>query len=153
MTLSRLRKLFFLHLTGLPMPSKRWRSTVFKLGGVNVINPRKTFIGEKVTVDTNYPEDITIEEGVTLTTRCIIVTHFVEVDSNEKRHYSRGKVILKRKAYIGANTVICKPVTIGEGAIVGASSVVTKDIPPYEIWAGNPARFIRKREQKKTEEN
>ena len=97
-------------------------------------------------MDTNYPEDIIIEEGVTLTTRCIIVTHFVEVDDNHRRHYSRGKVIIKKNAYIGANTVICKPVTIGEGAIIGASSVVTKDIPAFEIWAGNPARFIRKRE-------
>ncbi len=97
-------------------------------------------------MDTKYPEDIIIEEGVTLTTRCIIVTHFVEVDDNNNRHYSRGKVIIRKNAYIGANTVICKPVTIGEGAIIGASSVVTRDIPPFEIWAGNPARFIRKRE-------
>lgn len=110
------------------------------------MNPKHTFIGEDVIFDTFFPEDIIIEEGVTLTTRCIIVTHFVEIDSNEHRHYSRGKVIIKRKAYIGANTVICKPVTIGEGAIIGASSVITKDIPPYEVWAGNPARFIRKRE-------
>ncbi len=115
------------------------------MGGVNILDPRKTFIGEGVQFDTNYPEDITIEEGVTLTTRCVIVTHFVEIDDNEHRHYSRGKVIIKRKAYIGANTVICKPVTIGEGAIVGASSVVTKDIPSFEVWAGNPARFIKKR--------
>jgi acetyltransferase-like isoleucine patch superfamily enzyme len=98
-------------------------------------------------MDTIYPEDIIIEEGVTLTTRCIIVTHFVEVDDNQRRHYSRGRVIIKRNAYIGANTVICKPVTIGEGAIIGASSVVTKDIPAFEVWAGNPARFIKKREE------
>ena len=147
MKLNRLRKLLFLHLAHLPMPARGWRSAIYKLGGVQVVNPKKTFIGEGVVVDTNYPEDIIIEEGVTLTTRCIIVTHFVEVESNEYRHYSRGKVIIKKNAYIGANTIICKPVTIGEGAIIGASSVVTKDIPPFEIWAGNPARFIRKREQ------
>lgn len=146
MQLSRIRKLFFLHLAHLPMPSKGWRSTIYKMGGVKVQNPRKTFMGEGIVIDTNYPEDIIIEEGVTLTTRCIIVTHFVEVDSNGSRHYSRGKVNIKKGAYIGANTVICKPVTIGEKAIIGASSVVTKDIPPFEIWAGNPAKFIKKRE-------
>ena len=147
MKLSRLRKLIFLHLAHLPMPARGWRSMVYKWGGVRVLNPKKTFMGEGIVIDTNYPEDIIIEEGVTLTTRCIIVTHFVEIDSNERRHYSRGKVIIKKRAYIGANTVICKPVTIGEGAIIGASSVVTKDIPPFEIWAGNPASFIRKREK------
>lgn len=147
MKLSRIRKLLFLHLAHLPMPARGWRSTFYKLGGVRVQNPKKTFMGEGIVLDTNYPEDIIIEEGVTLTTRCIIVTHFVEIDNNEQRHYSRGKVVIKKKAYIGANTVICKPVTIGEGAIIGASSVVTKDIPPFEVWAGNPARFIRKREK------
>lgn len=146
MKISRIRKLIFLHLAHLPMPARGWRSRFCKWGGVNVQNPKETFIGEGVIMDTNYPEDIIIEEGVTLTTRCIIVTHFVEIDDNNHRHYSRGKVIIKKKAYIGANTVICKPVTIGEGAIIGASSVVTKDIPPFEVWAGNPARFIRKRE-------
>ena len=143
---SRFRKLIFLHLAHLPMPSRGWRSMVYKWGGVTVLSPKRTFIGEDVCIDTNYPEDVIIEEGVTLTTRCIIVTHFVEIDGNHHRHYSRGKVVIKKGAYIGANTVICKPVTIGEGAIIGASSVVTKDIPPFEVWAGNPARFIRTRE-------
>lgn len=147
MSWRRLIKLFFLHLAHLPMPARGWRPLVYKWGGVRVQSPTKTFIGEGVVIDTNYPEDIIIEEGVTLTTRCIIVSHFVEIDNNELRHYSRGNVVIKRYAYIGANTVICKPVTIGEGAVIGASSVVTKDVPAYEIWAGNPARFIKKREQ------
>lgn len=47
------------------------------------------------------------------------------------------------KAWIGFNSVILKGVTIGEGAIVGAGSVVTKDVEPWTIVAGNPARFIR----------
>lgn len=145
MKLSRIKKLIFLHLQRLPMKSKGQRSLIVKMGGVKVNNPKKTFIGEGVVFDTNYPEDITIEEGVTLTVGCVIVTHFVEIDDNVRRHYSRGKVIIKKNAYIGCNTVICKPVTIGENAIVGAGSIVTKNIPANEVWAGNPARFIRKR--------
>ena len=47
-------------------------------------------------------------------------------------------------ASLGSGSTILCGVTIGEGALVGAGSVVTKDIPPYEIWAGNPARFLRK---------
>ena len=52
---------------------------------------------------------------------------------------------IKRNAFIGIGTIITKPVTIGERAIVGAGSIVTKNIPDDEVWAGNPARFIRKR--------
>ena len=46
--------------------------------------------------------------------------------------------------FIGSNVTILKGVTIGDEAVVGAGSIVTKDIPAGEIWAGNPARFIRK---------
>jgi acetyltransferase-like isoleucine patch superfamily enzyme len=47
-------------------------------------------------------------------------------------------------AAIGSGATILCGVTIGSGALVGAGAVVTKDIPPGEIWAGNPARFIRR---------
>ena len=59
--------------------------------------------------------------------------------------YDRGKVSICKGAYLGMNTLVVKPVTIGENAIIGAGSVVTKDVPANEVWAGNPARFIRKR--------
>lgn len=48
------------------------------------------------------------------------------------------------KVFIGAHCIIMKGVNIGDGAVIGAGSVVTKDVPPYEIWAGNPAKFVRK---------
>lgn len=47
--------------------------------------------------------------------------------------------------WIGAGVIIKSGVHIGSGAVIGAGSVVTKDVPSYEIWAGNPAKFIRKR--------
>lgn len=46
--------------------------------------------------------------------------------------------------FIGANSIVLKGVTIGDRAIIGAGSVVTKAVPADEIWAGNPARFIKK---------
>ena len=54
-----------------------------------------------------------------------------------------GRVILKKKVYIGAGAIILKNVTIGENSIVGAGSVVTEDVPPNVIVAGNPAKIIR----------
>jgi acetyltransferase-like isoleucine patch superfamily enzyme len=49
-----------------------------------------------------------------------------------------------RGASIGANATILGGVTIGEDAMIGAGSVVTKDIPPHELWVGNPAKFVRR---------
>lgn len=49
-----------------------------------------------------------------------------------------------RRASIGSGAVIMCGVTIGEGAMVGAGSVVTKDVPPHTMVAGNPARVLRK---------
>ena len=52
-------------------------------------------------------------------------------------------VVINNHCWIGYGSSILKGVTIGEGAIVGAASVVTKDVPPWTIVAGNPARVIR----------
>lgn len=145
MKLTRIRKLLFLHLQHLPMKSRGCRPTLCKWG-VNILCPQKTFIGEDVLFDTNFPEDITIEEGVRFTAGVKIVTHFLD---SVMGNYKRGKVRICRGAYLGMNVLIVKPVTIGENAVVGAGSVVTRDIPDFEVWAGNPARFIRKRENSK----
>jgi acetyltransferase-like isoleucine patch superfamily enzyme len=53
-------------------------------------------------------------------------------------------IIIKNKVWISFNAVILKGVTIGEGAIVAAGSVVTKDVEPYTMVAGNPAVFVKK---------
>lgn len=57
------------------------------------------------------------------------------------------EVIIKDKTDIGISTNILPGVTIGQGAIIGAGSVITKDIPDYEVWAGVPAKLIRKRKK------
>lgn len=144
MKLSRIKKLFFLHLQHLPMPSSRWRPLFCKLGGVTILDYKKTFIGERVTFDTNFPENIIIHKGVRVTIGCVLLTHFVEVNTGK---YSRGEIEIGENAYLGCNTIVCKPVKIGANAIIGAGSIVTKDIPENEVWAGNPARFIRKRDE------
>lgn len=54
-----------------------------------------------------------------------------------------AKVTIEHDAFIGAGCIILKGVTIGACSIVGAGSVVTKNVPANQIWAGNPAKFIR----------
>ena len=138
----RLRSLFFLHLSHLPMSGHARRPYIVKCGGVRILDYKNTFIGEDVIFDTIHPELIVIEPKVSITMRTIILTHFVD---SEKGGQTYGKVHIKRNAFIGAGTIITKPVTIGKYAVVGAGSIVTKDIPDGEVWAGNPARFIKKR--------
>ncbi len=56
-----------------------------------------------------------------------------------------AEVVLEDGCDIGAGAIILPGVRIGKGAIVGAGAVVTCDVPPYEVWAGAPARKIRER--------
>jgi acetyltransferase-like isoleucine patch superfamily enzyme len=58
---------------------------------------------------------------------------------------TKGKIIVKDDVWIGVEAFIMPGVTIGQGAIVAARSVVTKDVPPYAIVAGNPARVVKYR--------
>jgi acetyltransferase-like isoleucine patch superfamily enzyme len=58
-------------------------------------------------------------------------------------HVPRAPVRVLDKAWIGARAILLKGVTVGEGAIVAAGSVVTHDVPPWHLAAGNPARVIR----------
>ena len=55
------------------------------------------------------------------------------------------KVIIGNDVWIGTGAVVLKGVRIGNGSVVGANSVVNKDIPENEIWAGNPVKYIKKR--------
>lgn len=57
---------------------------------------------------------------------------------------SKGPVIIGNNVWIGDKATILPGVTIGDGAIIGANAVVTKDVPPYSVVAGNPARIIKK---------
>lgn len=76
---------------------------------------------------------------------------FNENKDQIKKKYSYHKYNTRKytrignDVWIGSKCLIKSGVTIGDGAVVGMGSVVTKDIPPYEIWAGNPAKLIRKR--------
>lgn len=64
----------------------------------------------------------------------------------EGRSYpSKGDIVVGNDVWLGYRSVILAGVTIGDGAIVGSYAVVTKDVPPYTIVAGNPAKAIRRR--------
>ncbi|RVD40992.1 CatB-related O-acetyltransferase [Mesorhizobium sp. M4A.F.Ca.ET.020.02.1.1] len=63
---------------------------------------------------------------------------------------SKGPITVRNDVWIGARAVILSGVTIGDGAVIAAGSVVTKDVPPYTLVGGNPAKIIKRRFADKT---
>lgn len=99
-------------------------------------------------------------EGVTVEDDCFIGHNVTFINDRFPRATAEGgslqteedwavvPTLIKRGASIGSSATLLCGITIGEGAIVGAGSVVTKDVEPYTIVAGNPARKLRKVEPK-----
>lgn len=87
---------------------------------------------------------ITIGNGVFIGPKCNLIT--INHDPNpDNRSATYGRpIVIEDKVWIGINSTILPGVKIGYGAIVGAQSVVTHDVPPMTIVAGNPARVIKK---------
>ena len=129
----------------LPVSGQK-RYSLLRHSGLSITG-RHGYIGKHVEFDSIRPDLIVIENGAYITEHCKILTHHLKTSSwkTEDEWWSYGEVRICKDAFIGAGTIICNKVTIGEGAIIGAGSVVTKDVPPFEIWAGNPCRFIKSR--------
>ncbi len=143
-SLQRLYRYFFLSCSHLPMFAN-WRWRFLKMAGVKFTDKHpRVMIYKDVSIDTVHPELVEIGKHVALREGVKILTHFID-PTQEGVHFRQGKVKICDNVFIGMNVIICNSVTIGEGAIVGAGSIVTKDIPPYQVWAGNPARFIKER--------
>ena len=91
---------------------------------------------------------ITIRNGVFIGPKCNLITINHDPDpENRSATYGRP-IVIEDKVWIGINSTILPGVKIGYGAIVGAQSVVTHDVAPMTIVAGNPARIIKKIETK-----
>ena len=67
----------------------------------------------------------------------------------EREAGSKGDIVVQDDVWIGQNAIICSGVTIRQGAVVAAGAVVTKDVEPYAIVGGNPAKFIKWRLEEK----
>jgi acetyltransferase-like isoleucine patch superfamily enzyme len=119
-----------------------------KMRGVNIGGP--VYIGPNVHIDDLYPELITIEDYVSVGMGTMIFAHSNPTCSVElKTKYFPRKVeptIIKKGAWVAPGSIILSGITIGENSVVGAGSVVIKDVPPYTIVGGSPAKIIKKLE-------
>lgn len=97
---------------------------------------KNVFIASYVLIDDQYPELITIDDDITISYRCTIIAH-----DDSKGIVS--PVTIKRGAWIGACVTILPGVTVGEEAVIGAGTIVAKDVPPKTTIVSTQARIIR----------
>lgn len=102
-------------------------------------------IGPDVTMQAHAPIEIgdytLIAAGVTIVT----ANHYIDKRELEMRHGEQSPVKIGKSCWLGAGVIILPGVTIGDGTIVGAGSIVSKDLPPEMICVGVPAKAIKPR--------
>ena len=117
----------------------------------NVFDEPVLSIGNNTSI--NYRTVISVESSVTIGNNCLIAEETKIFDNNSHGIDSRNRkmtvedvspIVIHDNVWIGMNSIILKGVTIGEGAVVAAGSVVTKDVAPMTLVGGNPARQIKK---------
>jgi acetyltransferase-like isoleucine patch superfamily enzyme len=136
------RMILFMIARSIPM-SGYTRTKIYRFGGVD-IEKGKGRCGV-VNFDTLYPQNIHIGKGCEIVNGCTILSHFYDVSEMHSHSHLCGEIYIGQNVYIGTNVVITKPIIIGDGAVIGAGSIVNKNVPSYQVWAGVPAKFIRKR--------
>jgi putative colanic acid biosynthesis acetyltransferase WcaF len=141
-----------------PKPLNRWRLFWLKIFGANIVGAPfvhqrariqipwhttlhdRCCLGDRANIYNLAP--IEIEEGAVVAQEAYLCTgtHAFEVSGIPLR---TAPILIRKGAFVGARAFILPGVTIGEGAVIGACSVVTKDIAPLTINAGNPCRLLR----------
>lgn len=125
-----------------------FHSTGLEIGGGGASYPQSNLtIGDRCTVHNNHInicEPVTIGNDVGLSPEVAIITHGYWLSVLEGFPAKFKGVNIKSGVIVGRSSIILMGVTIGNCSVVGAGSVVTKDLEPRSVYAGNPARFIRK---------
>lgn len=116
-----------------------------EIGNRVIIRPGVMLFGESDSLTTS----ISIEEDVMMGCGIHIYINNHKFDSQDiaiidQGYYPDEPVILRKGCWIGANSIILPGVTIGENAVIGAGSIVTKSVPAKVVAVGNPARVIKK---------
>ena len=130
-----------------PFNPRKLRPTLLRRIGCNV--GKGCFIGDNIRIDLGHADMITIEDGVSIAGGTRMLCHqrdfsnyYVNDDYN-KLGYNIKPIVLKKGCLIGMESFIMPGVTIGEGAIIGAGSLVTKDIPAWTVATGRPAKVVK----------
>jgi acetyltransferase-like isoleucine patch superfamily enzyme len=125
---------------GVAFIARYLRITCLRAAGISIGKDCAISWGAKLDVSGGH---IIIGDRCTIAHGCIILAHDRAKKRIDPHDRGQGTVRLGHDVFIGVNSVILRDVTIGDYSIVGAGSVVTKDIPPGVVVAGNPARIIK----------
>ena len=130
-----------------PIEPRKLRPFILRRMGCKV--GKGCFIGDYVRIDTSHTDMITVEDNVSIASGSRLLCHqrnfsdFCVGDDYMKLGYVVKPIVLKKGCLVGMESFVMPGVTIGEGAIVGAGSLVTKDIPAWTIAAGRPAKVLK----------
>ena len=151
--------LYLLTMTGY-VPSHRYRNFVYRAFGVKLARtssihwrarffvPNGLSVGEYTTIGNDgffdARDTITIGSCVNIAAEVRIYTREHDIDAPDFRE-TGGPVVIEDYVYVGTRATILPGVKIGYGAVVASGAVVTKDVPPYMLVGGVPAKIIRER--------
>ena len=130
-----------------PLNPRRIRPAVLRKLGAKV--GKDVFIGDYVRVDLNHSDLLIIDDGVHIAGDVRLLCHKKDL-SNYKpgetyghQPYKYAEIHLCKNCAIGTGCILMPGVTVGEGAVVGAGSLVTKDIPAWSLALGSPAKVVQ----------
>ena len=130
-----------------PLNPRKLRPVFMRKMGCKV--GKGCFIGSGVKIDSGHADMIILEDGVSIAGGARLLCHqrdfsnYCVGDDYNKLGYTIKPIVLKKGCLIGMESFVLPGVTVGEGAIVGAGSLVTKDIPAWTVATGRPAKVVR----------
>lgn len=136
-----------------PFAPRKLRPILIRKMGCHV--GKNTFFGDYVRMDTSYADMIYIGDYTHITSGCRLLCHQRDLtgycvgDNAADLGYRTGEIHIGKGVMVGMETIIMPGVTIGDGAIIGAGSIVTKDIPAWTIATGRPAKVVKEIPQRK----
>ena len=113
------------------------RPWLHRLRGADI--GKNVWIAQLVYLDELHPSDVTIGDNCTIGLRTSIFTHFYW---GPRRPQGNGKVVIEKDVFIGPHCVILPNVRIGEGAVIRAGTVVSRNVPAHAFWGSPPADFL-----------
>jgi acetyltransferase-like isoleucine patch superfamily enzyme len=113
------------------------RPWLHRLRGVKI--GKGVWISQFVYIDELHPENVSIGDNSTIGLRTSIFTHMYW---GRRKRENKGTVIIESDVYIGPHCVILPNVRIGQGAVIRAGTVVSRNVPPHALWGSPPAEAL-----------